>query len=177
MLPHGTAAKGLPKCEIAVPWGPGQREIQSVKLRRLPWGLRSLRLPRGGSSRGGGEQAPKPYPCLLVQHTLKLPLLQIMPPISLWPLACPSRAEHHAQQHGAPARWCHLLSHYSSPAHPCPSPDTSPSPHTPLLASRKPPQHPPVPTGGLPVPTSLQEPIPGPWIQLGWKMQKRTKGD
>lgn len=47
-------------------------------------------------------------------------------------------------------------------------------PHRP---AKRPPQHPPLPTEGFPVLRSLQEPIPGPRVQLGQKMQKKTGGE
>lgn len=102
-LPHGVAAKGPPECEIAAPRGPWQREIQSVKLRRLPWGLRSLRLPWGGSSTGrrraSAQALPLPARATRPQTTL---LLQNTLPKSSQPLVCPS----HAAAHPCPAAWC-----------------------------------------------------------------------
>lgn len=168
--------RGHPSVKTQRPGAPCRREIQSVKLRRLPWG--SLCLPRGGSSpgrrRASAQALPLPARAMHPQTTL---LLQNTLPKSPQPVAYPSHAAPHAQQHGDPAPRCHLLS--SSPAHPyiAPSLGMAPSPHPPFLASKKSLEHPPVPTGGFPVPRSLQDPIPGPWVRPGWKMQKRTGGE
>lgn len=100
-LPHGAAAKGPPECEIAAPWGPWQREIQSVKLRRLPWGSRSLCLSWGGSSPGRRRANAQALPLpARATHPQTTPLLQNTLPKSPQPLACPSRAAPCARQRG-----------------------------------------------------------------------------
>lgn len=176
-LPHGAAAKGPPECEIAAPWGPWQREIQSVKLRRLPWGSRLLCLSWGGSSLGRRRANAQALPLpACATHPQTTPLLQNTLPKSPQPLACPSRAAPCARRHG-PQPDGVTSSAFTLPQPTAPNLGHVPNAHPSSLAGEKPPQHPPVPTAGFPVPRSLQDPIPGPQIRLGWKIQKRTGGE
>lgn len=64
-LLHGVAVTGPPECEIAAPQAPWQREIQSVKLRRLPWGSQSLLGLGRIFTREEESKQPSPTPACL----------------------------------------------------------------------------------------------------------------
>lgn len=102
-LLHGVAVLGPLECEIAAPWAPWQREIQSVKLRRLPWGSHSLCVAWGGSSSGRrraiDQALPLPAFAMCPQAT---PLLQNMLPKSPQPLVCLSHAAPRTQRYCVP---------------------------------------------------------------------------
>lgn len=133
-LLHGVAVAGPPECEIAAPQVPWQREIESVKLRRLPWGLQSLCLAWGGSSpgrrRASNQALPLPAFAMCPQTT---PLLQNMLPKSLLPPECLSLVPRVVSQPD-------LLDPHSSPAHLrlAPSPGMSPRLPSPLLTLKRP---------------------------------------